>query len=186
MNDEKIIELFQKRDEQAIRECMAQYGNYCRSVASGILADPADVEETVADTWLSAWDSIPPHVPKYLRLFLGRITRNHAISAWRKNNASSRGSREIVLALEELGECVSSKDTPETAVSTKELEQNITTFLKNQPATRRKVFLRRYFYLEDIPAIAYRYGLSESNVRMMLSRTRQKLKKYLMQEGYIL
>lgn len=184
MNDEKIIELFQKRDEQAIRECMALYGNYCRTIAAGILKDPADVEETVADTWLSAWASIPPHIPKYLRLFLGRITRNHAISAWRRNNAPSRG-REIVLALEELGECVSSKDTPETAVSAKELEQKITTFLKAEPAARRKVFLRRYFYLEDIPAIAYRYGLSESNVRMMLSRTRQKLKKYLIQEGYI-
>ena len=186
MNDEKIIELFQKRDEQAIKECMARYGSYCRTVAAGILADPADVEETVADTWLSAWDAIPPYIPKYLRLFLGRITRNHAISLWRRNNASSRGSGEIVLALEELEECVSSKDTPETAVSAKELEKTIATFLKNEPAARRKVFLRRYFYLEDIPAIAYRYGLSESNVRMMLSRTRQKLRKYLIQEGYII
>lgn len=186
MNDEKIIELFQRRDEQAIRECMGQYGSYCRTVAAGILTDPADVEEAVADTWMAVWDSIPPHVPKYLRLFLGRITRNQAIGIWRRNNAHSRGGGQVVLALEELGECISSNDMPETTVSAKELERKITAFLKNEPAARRKVFLRRYFYLEEIPAIARRYALSESNVRMMLSRTRQKLKKYLTQEGYIL
>ncbi len=186
MNDEKIIELFQKRDERAIKESMALYGSYCRTVAAGILTDPADAEEAVADTWLTVWDSIPPHCPKYLRLFLGRITRNHAISIWRRNNACSRGGGQAALALEELGECVSSGDTPETAVSARELERAITAFLKSEPARRRNVFLRRYFYLEDIPAIAHRYGLTESNVRMMLSRTRQKLKKYLTQEGYIL
>lgn len=186
MNDERIIELFQKRDEQAIRECIASYGSYCRTVAAGILSDPADVEEAVADTWLAVWDSIPPQHPKYLRLFLGRITRNRALSIWRKNNAHSRGGGQVALALEELGECVSTKETPETELSAKELERKITAFLKNESATRRSVFLRRYFYLEDIPAIAHRYGLSQSNVRMMLSRTRQKLKKYLTQEGYIL
>lgn len=186
MNDEQIIELFQKRDEQAIRESMATYGSYCRTVAAGILADPGDVEEAVADTWLAAWDAIPPHVPKYLRLFLGRITRNQAVSIWRRNHARCRGSGQIPLALEELGTCVCRENDPEETVNTKELARVITAFLKNEPAQRRKVFLRRYFYLEEIPAIAHRYDLKESNVRMMLSRTRQKLKKYLTQEGYIL
>lgn len=186
MNDEKIIELFQKRDERAIKESMAMYGSYCHTVAAGILTDPADVEEAVADTWLAAWDSIPPHIPKYLRLFLGRITRNGAISLWRRNSAQSRGSGQTALALEELGECISLDGSPEMAVSAKELERLITAFLKNEPAMRRKVFLRRYFYLEDIPSIAHRYDLTESNVRMLLSRTRKKLKKYLIQEGYIL
>ena len=186
MNDERIIELFQKRDEQAIKECMTHYGAYCRSVAAGILTDPADVEEAVTDTWLAAWDAIPPHVPKYLRLFLGRITRNQAIGIWRKRNAQSRGGGQVALTLEELGECVSSGDTPETTISAKELERKIAAFLKNEPARRRSVFLRRYFYLEDISAIAQRYDLTETNVRMMLSRTRQKLKKHLTQEGYIL
>lgn len=186
MNDDKIIELFQKRDEQALRESMASYGSYCRTVAAGILPDPADAEEAVADTWLTVWDSIPPHYPKYLRLFLGRITRNHAISIWRRNHAGSRGGGQSAMALEELGECVSSEDTPEAAVTARELERAITAFLKNEPAARRNTFVRRYFYLEDIPSIAHRYDLTESNVRMMLSRTRKKLKKYLMQEGYML
>lgn len=186
MNDERIIELFQKRDEQAIRESMAAYGSYCHAVAAGILPNPADAEEAVADTWLSAWDSIPPHCPKYLRLFLGRITRNHAISIWRRNNARCRGSGQVPLALEELGECTAPETAPEAAVNTKELARTITAFLKTEPAMRRCVFLRRYFYLEEVPAIAGRYGQTEANVRMMLTRTRQKLKKYLTQEGYIL
>lgn len=185
MNDEKIIELFLRRDEQAIRESMDAYGAYCRTVAAGILQHPEDIEEAVADTWLAAWDSIPPNRPKYLRLFLGRITRNLAISLWRKNNTSSRGGGQMVLALEELGECISPDVSPEETANAKELQKSINAFLKEQPPMRRQVFLRRYFYLEDIPAIAHRYGLKETNVRMMLSRTRQKLRKYLIQEGYI-
>ena len=186
MNDEKIIELYQKRDEQAIRESIEAYGSYCRTVAAGILADPADTEEAVADTWLSAWDSIPPHCPKYLRLFLGRITRNHAVSIWRRNNARIRGGGQLPLALEELGQCAAPESAPEAVVDTKELGRAITAFLKTEPSIRRAVFLRRYFYLEEIPHIAGRYGLKDANVRMMLTRTRQKLRKYLIQEGYIL
>lgn len=185
MNDEKIIELFQKRDEQAIKECMVLYGDYCRVVAAGILNDPADVEEALADTWLAAWDSIPPHNPKYLRLFLGRITRNRAISVWRKNHAGQRGGGQVIVALDELSQCVSPTGCPEQEVDAKQLTDAINRFLKNQPIRQRQVFLRRYFYLEDISAIAHRYDLRESNVRMMLSRTRQKLRKYLIQEGYL-
>lgn len=185
MNDETIIKLYFDRDEQAVRESMDAYGAYCRAVAAGILSDPCDVDEAVADTWLAAWESIPPQYPKYLRLFLGRITRNHAISIWRRKNAQSRGGGQVALALEELGECVSPESSPETAVSAKELRRAINAFLKEQSPVRRQVFLRRYFYMEAIPAIAHRYGLGEANTRMMLSRTRQKLKKYLKQEGYI-
>lgn len=185
MNDEKIIELFRSRDEQAIRESMIAYGTYCRTVASGILPDPADAEEAVADTWLAAWDSIPPQCPKYLRLFLGRITRNKALSIWRRNAAQSRGNGQVSLALDELGECIAPNSSPEETVDTKELGRAITAFLKSEPIMRRNIFVRRYFYLEELPAIAQRYSLKESNVRMILSRTRQKLRKYLQQEGYM-
>lgn len=185
MNDEKIIELFCRRDEQAIRESMIAYGTYCHKVASGILTDPADAEEAVADTWLAAWDAIPPHNPQCLRLFLGRITRNKALSLWRKHAAQSRGGGQPDLVLEELGECIAGGSGPEQIVDTKELGRAVNAFLKNEPVRRRNVFLRRYFYMEDLPDIAKRYGLTESNVRMMLSRTRQRLKKYLQQEGYL-
>lgn len=186
MTDEKIIALFYQRDEQAIRESMDAYGPYCRTVAAGILSDPADIEEAVADTWLAAWETIPPQHPQYLRLYLGRITRNRAVSIWRANRAKSRGGDQINMALEELGQCVSADTSAEDHVNLQQLQCSITAFLKNEPMVRRQVFLRRYFYLEDIPSIAHRYHLTQSNVRMMLSRTRQKLRKYLIQEGYIL
>ncbi len=184
MTDEMIIALYLNRDEQAIQESMLTYGSYCRTVAMGILNDPADAEEAVADTWLKAWDSIPLHRPKYLRLFLGRLTRNAAVSIWRRNNARCRGGGQTAQALEELGSCIGQQADPQETVDQKELTKAITAFLKTEPAVRRGVFLRRYFYLEELPSIAQRYGLQESNVRMMLTRTRQRLKKYLKQEGY--
>lgn len=185
MDDEKIIELFWKRDEQAIRAAMDRYGAYCRSVADRILPVPEDAEEAVCDTWQKAWDAMPPSRPACLRLFLGRITRNAAVSIYRRNNAYFRGSGQTALALEELGQIVSD-DTPDATVDAKELGRMISAFLGKEPAMRRAVFLRRYFYMEEIPEIANRYGLREANVRMMLSRTRQKLKIYLIQEGYSL
>jgi len=185
MTDEKIIELYFHRNEQAIWESANSYGTYCHSIASGILTSPQDTEEAVADTWLAAWESIPPNKPKYLRLYLGSITRNCALSIWRKNNAVGRGGGETAVALDELGECVSAGSTPEDAVNTRQLGQAVTEFLKQESAMRRNVFLRRYYYMEPLPDIASRYGLKETNVRMMLSRTRQKLRQFLQKEGYI-
>lgn len=185
MSEEQIIALFFKRDEQAIRESMNAYGTYCRSVAAGILSNPADIEEAVADTWLAAWNTIPPQRPTHLRLFLGRIARNRAIDLWRKNSAERRGGSHVEIALEELSECTGSSGSPEQEVDAKQLAAAINHFLLNERTQHRQVFLRRYFYLEDIPTIARHYGLREANVRMMLSRTRQKLRKYLTQEGYL-
>lgn len=186
MDDQRIIELYFRRDEQAVLSSMEAYGSYCQAVAATILKDPADAEEAVADTWLQAWNAIPPQRPKYLRLFLGRITRNLALSIWRRNNAQSRGGGQVQLALEELGDCLSPNSSPEELVSTKELAQSITAFLRTVPERQRAVFLRRYFYLEDIRTIARSFGMKEGNVRMMLSRLRQKLKEHLIQEGYLL
>lgn len=185
MNDERIIQLYWERDEQAIRATMDTYGSYCRAIAGGILQDPADAEEAVADTWLKVWDAIPPQKPKYLRLFLGKITRNTSIAIWRKNNADFRGGGQVPLALDELAECVGHENSPEEQVNLRELEKVLSAFLRTEPEMRRAVFLRRYFYLDDTASIAQRYELKENNVRMMLSRTRQKLKKQLKQEGYI-
>ena len=183
MTDEKIIELFYQRDERAITECIVQYGRYCLTVASGILADSADAEETVSDTWLAAWNSIPPQKPKHLRLYLGRIARNLAIDRWRRCGADRRGGGAQDVALEELTEIVGSNTLDDT-LNMKNLSKAISDFLRTEPINRRQVFVRRYFYLEDTAEIATRFSLRETNVRMMLSRTRLKLKKYLIQEGY--
>lgn len=185
MDEKQIIELFLRRDEQAIRYSMDAYGPYCQSIAAGILPDPADAEEAVADTWLLAWDTIPPVRPQSLRLYLGRLTRNRAIDIWRKGHAGIRGGGQIPVVLEELTQCVGIQDDPVRQLNAKELGRAVTAFLKSEPAMRRSVFLRRYFYMEELPDIARRYQLSQTNVRMMLSRTRQKLRKYLIQEGYI-
>ena len=185
MTDDKIIELYLKRDERAITESVASYATYCRAVISRIISDPGDVEEVLADTWMVAWNTIPPQRPKYLRLYLGRIARNRAVDLLRKQNSGCRGRNQVISALEELEECVSSFGVPENELATKELGETINRFLEKQPQQHRGIFLRRYFYMEDIPVIARTYGLREGNVRMILSRTRKKLQNYLKQEGYL-
>ena len=185
MEDEKIIDLYWNRDEQAVSLSMARYGNYCRAVANSILRDPSDAEEAVADTWIGAWNGIPPQRPRSLRLFLARITRNAALSIWRRNHAQHRGSGEVDAALEELEMCVSGTDSPEDALLSKELEAAISSFLWKEPERNRNVFLRRYFFLEDSRSIGKRYGMKDTAVRMMLARTRQRLREYLIQEGYL-
>ena len=184
MNDREILALFFLRNEEAIRAAMDRYGSYCRSVAARILEDPEDAEEAVADTWLQAWNSIPPQKPENLRLYLGRITRNAALSLWRKNTAKQRGGGQVTLALEELGDCVSRQDTPEALWDARELASALSAFLRRLPRNQRQIFLRRYFYLEDMASIAEALGTREVNIRMTLSRLRKKLKQYLQQEGY--
>lgn len=184
MKDQEILALYFRRSEEAIQASMDSYGSYCRAVAAGILEDPEDVEEAVADTWLRAWNAIPPAKPDSLRLYLGRITRNLSLSLWRKNNAQRRGGGQVLLALEELGECVSRQDTPEALWDTRELASALSAFLRQLPEKQRRIFLRRYFYLEEIAVIAKSLGTKEVNIRMILSRLRKKLKEYLLQEGY--
>ena len=185
LDDKTIIELYFQRNEQAIQAAMEAYGNYCQTVANTILEDPGDAEEAVADTWIQAWNTIPPQRPVHLRLYLGKITRNRALSIWRKKHAQSRGGGQVPLVLDELSDCLSTQSSPEELVSTKELAKSISAFLQTLPQRQRTMFLRRYFYLEDIHSIAALFGTREVNVRMTLSRLRQKLKDYLIQEGYL-
>ena len=184
MRDEEIIELYYDRNEQAIRVTMDAYGNYCRKIAGNILENEADVEEVLSDTWLRIWNSIPPQRPRYLRLFLGTITRNLALSVYRAQIAQRRGGGQMPLALEELGECISQGSDPAANLEGKELGKLISAFLRCEPQNSRVIFLRRYYYLEGSKEIAQRLGTSESNVRLQLSRTRKKLKAYLNKEGY--
>ena len=183
MTDEMIIALFYKRDESAIQACMEQYGNYCRSIATSILSDSADAEEVVADTWHAAWNAIPPKKPTHLRLFLGRITRNLAIDILRRTQSYRRGCGTPELAIHELTDIADAK-SPEEILDMKELSRSISSFLMELSSQHRYAFVHRYFYLEDISVIAEQLQVTQTNVRMMLSRTRKKLKKFLIQEGY--
>ena len=184
MEDGKILDLYFDRDEQALEETRKKYGDYCFAVANGILGCAEDAEEVVSDTWLRAWDSIPPKRPAFLRLFLGKIARNLAFTCWRNRNAEKRGGGETELVLEELSECIPGREAVDDALNAKELAQAIRTFLDTLPEREQDVFLRRYFYSEATPVIAGCYGMKEANVLRILSRTRKKLKDYLTKEGY--
>lgn len=185
MRDEEIISLYFDRDEQAIQESMDTYGGYCGKIARNILKVQEDAEEAVADTWLRAWQTMPPTRPNSLRIFLGRITRNLSLSLWRGKTAQCRGGGEIDLALEELSECIGDDSNPESLIQTRELGRCVNDFLRTEPDNNRVIFLRRYFYLESSKEIALRLGTSDSNVRMILSRTRKRLRDHLKKEGYI-
>lgn len=184
MNDEQIITLYFSRDQQAIEETDAQYGSYCHQIALGILGDPQDAQETVNDTLLRAWDSIPPNRPTALKLYLAKITRNLAFSRYRSKAAQKRGGGELEAALEELGECVSGGGCIDDVLKKAELTVSIETLLSKLPQKHRYIFIRRYFFVESISQIAQRYNMKETNVHMILCRVRKKLKEHLIKEGY--
>jgi RNA polymerase sigma-70 factor (ECF subfamily) len=184
MEDGKILDLYFIRDEQALEETRIKYGDYCFAVANGILGCTEDAEEVVNDTWLRTWDSIPPKRPLHLRLFLGKITRNLAFSCWRKQNAEKRGGGEAELVLEELSECIGGGGDPADAAEMQLLQTVINQFVGSLPQREQGIFLRRYFYAEAMAEIAERYRMKEANVRLVLSRTRQKLRHVLEKEGF--
>jgi len=185
LEDEQIIELYWRKNTDAIAETSNKYGAYCFAIADNILHDAGDAEECVNDTWLRAWNSMPPQRPKMLRLFLARITRNLAFDRFSAKIAGKRGGGELDLVLDELGECLGGGTGAEAALEAKELRQCIAGFVRSLPERDGNVFVRRYFFAEPIADIAVRYGLSRNNVTVILSRTRSRLKAHLLKEGYI-
>ena len=185
MEDEKIIELFWNRSESAISETAQKYGNYCYSIAYNILTNSEDAEESVSDTYMAAWKAMPPRRPSILATFLGKITRHLSIDRWRSRNRYKRGGGEIVLALEELEDCIADSQTVEMALERKQLAVVFNRFLDSLPEMDRRVFLCRYWYLDPIADIAGYYGFSGSKVTSMLHRTRKKLRTTLEKEGLL-
>lgn len=186
MKDTEILDLYFQRDQRALAETQKSYGNYCYSIAWRILYDREDAEECVNDTWLKAWNAIPPSRPGRLSLFLGTITRNLSLDRWKGKRAMKRGQGETQVALEELEECIPNNDSTEDAVEAADLERMLNVFLHTLSERDCNVFLRRYWYMEDYSAIAERYGLKLNTVKTSLFRTRNKLKEYLMKEGIVL
>lgn len=184
MDDKRIVELYWERSEQAIAETQSKYGSYCYSIAYNILNSNEDAEESVNDTYNDAWNSIPPHRPSILSTFLGKITRRISIDRWRKHNAEKRGGGEMPLVLDELQECVADGKTVEQEYEKKHLSDIINTFVKSLPETEQKVFLCRYWYMDSINSICKQFGFSESKVKSMLFRTRDKLRVVLEKEGF--
>ena len=181
MIDSRIVDLYWARSEQAINETDKLYGRYFHSIAYGILRDDEDSKEIVNDTYIKAWNNIPPERPKNLKAFLGRITRQLSINRLEKNLAKKRGGGEYLLALDELEECISDRDHD---ADTAELRDTLNEFLRELADEPRRVFIRRYWHLSSISEIARDFDMSESKVKSMLMRTREKLKKYLLREGF--
>ena len=183
MNDKSIVDLYFNRDEDAITQTDQKYGRYCYSIAYNILTNKEDAEESVSDTYMTAWRAIPPRRPSVLSTFLGKITRHISIDRWRERSAYKRGGGEVTLALEELEDCVAGLQNVEMEYERKELIRAYVKFLDALPVTERRVFLRRYWYVDSVEAIAEKFGFSQSKVKTMLYRTRAKLRKQLAEEG---
>lgn len=181
-DDQKIIELYINRSEQALSETAGKYGRYCLSIAYGILQSHEDAQECVSDAYLTAWNAIPPRRPADLGTYLGKITRNLSIDRLRTRNRDKRGGGEVPLALEELEEVVVGSDSPENEAVRKELIAGLNRFLSELTQQERYVFVRRYWYLDSLADIAKNTGFSGSKVASMLYRLRGRLKKQLIKE----
>lgn len=184
MEDSRILELYWRRSEAAIGETERKYGPYCYSIAKNILGSHEDSQECVNDTWLAAWNAIPPHRPGVLSGFLGKLTRNLSLDRWRTLHRQKRGGGEVTLALEELKDCVSGVETPQEGLERKELAGYINRFPATLPRQERQVFLCRYWYLDSVAEISRYTGFSQSKITSMLHRTRKKLGAFLEKEGY--
>lgn len=183
MDDNKIIELYFDRDERAITETQSKYGEYCYKVAYNILSSAEDSEEVVNDTYVGAWESIPPHRPSILSAFLAKITRRLSMKRLRYNTAQKRSGSAADLAIEELTQCIPAKSSVAEDIEAKEVGELIERFLQKQRADDRRIFVCRYFYLDSVDDIVNEFGWSRSKVYASLDRTRQRLRDYLVKEG---
>lgn len=184
MQDEEIIALYQQRDEKAIKETELKYSRYLLKIAYNILFDWEDSRECVNETYLKAWRSIPPHEPKVLSAYLGKITRQLSIDLFRTKNREKRKASEYAVSLCELEECVPDGETAELMTDTKLLAEAINSYLRTLSAQARSIFVGRYYFSDSVKEIAGYCNMSESKVKSMLYRTRQGLKKYLTKEGF--
>ena len=181
MDDKKIIELYFDRDESAISESDIKYGAYCRKIAYNILEDGDECEECVNDTYLRAWNTIPPTVPNLLGAFLGRITRNISLDRYNSKMAAKRGGR-VFESLEELSEIIGDNEL-ERLEESKEITEVINRFLEGEKELSRRIFVRKYFYGDSVLDISKRFKLTESNVKVTLHRARARLGIMLRREG---
>lgn len=184
MEDSKIVELYWLRSTSAIDETQRKYDDYCFAISRHILPTEEDARECVNDTYLAAWNAIPPNRPVVLSTFLGKLTRRISIDRWRSLSAEKRGGCTMTLALDELAECIPGGTDPVKELEAKELAGVINGFLDTLPYAERKVFLMRYFHMADMKEIEARFKMSNSKAKSLLHRTRKKLRTYLWKEGY--
>ncbi len=185
MDDSMIVNLYWQRNESAIAETAKKYGKYCFAIAYGVLGNENDAEESVNDTYLDAWNAMPPHRPSVLSTFLGKIARRISIDRWRKRTAEKRGSGQMESVLDELSDCVAAVDNVVQTVEQQLVAERINAFVQSLPDAEQRVFLCRYFYMDSVEDIAKRFGFSQSKIKSMMQRTRKKLRAFLEKEGLL-
>ena len=186
MDDAGIVELYLVRDEDAIRQTSAKYGGRLRALSYGIVLDRETAEECENDTYLEAWNRIPPHDPRsYLYAFLARITRHISLNCCRDRGRLKR-SAHIVELSSEMEECIPAPDDMSCRVDDLALSEAINGFLRGLDQEKRNIFIRRYWYLDSVADISERFAVTESKVKTTLFRCRAKLRRHLEKEGYIL
>ena len=183
MEDRKIVDLYWQRSENAIAETAAKYDKYCHAIAYNILSNIEDSEECVNDTYMQAWNSMPPKRPSVLKAFLGKITRNLSLNRYEYYNAEKRGAGQTALALDELRECIPAGNNADEIIDDIVLKDVLNRFIASLPKEKRIIFMRRYWYMSSIAEIAADCSVSESKVKMSLMRSRDKLKKLFEKEG---
>ena len=181
MEDTHILDLYFARNEEAIRQTDAVYGRKLYRLADRILQDALDSEEVVSDTYMKAWETIPPQRPDFFYAYLAKICRFFALGKLDWKMAAKRRA-EVVSLTEEMALCIPDR-RKEAEVTAQEIGRAMNAFLAELPQESRLIFLRRYWFCDTIAEIAERYGISESKVKMRLHRTRTKLANYLNKEG---
>ena len=185
MEDAQIVCLYWDRNETAIRETENKYDRYLTKIAYNILYDMEDSRESVNDTYLAAWNSMPPHKPSVLSAYLAKLTRRISIDCFRCRTRDKRLPSEYAISLTELEDCLSGGDTTEEAVNVKLLADAIGIYLRLLPENARTAFIGRYYFLDPLKEVAAYCGMSESKAKSLLYRTRLGLKEYLKKEGYL-
>ncbi len=185
MEDNQIIELYFRRDESALAETAKKYGSFCLSIAMNVLSVKEDAEECVNDTYHKAWNQIPPTRPDSFKAFLGRIVRNCSISKYRALHAKKR-FHGLEIMLSELNDCIPAMTDVEQTMEAKELSEYISAWLEGLPAEDRVLFVRRYWYGDEVRNLAKQCGVSATQMTQRMLRLRRKLKKFLTEKGVIL
>lgn len=186
MNDHEIVQLYWRRSEAAISATAEQYGDYCYHISYNILHNHEDAEECVNDAYMGAWQSIPPQRPNCMAAYLGKLTRNVSLNRLKRYSAQKRGGGQRDLVLSELDDCIPAWEDTEQTVEEILLVESINRFLLALPEQKRNLFIRRYWYLDPVTALAEKFGMRESKVTSLLFRLRRALKTHLEQEGITL
>ena len=184
MIDAEIVALYWDRNEDAICETQQKYGAYLAKISYNILSDFEDSSECVNDTYLKAWNSMPDHRPCNLATYLGKITRQVSIDVFRKKSSAKRYASEYAISLDELNDSFTDGTLPEQALDVKILDEAVRRFLRALSDDERNTFIGRYYFFDSLKNVAAYCGMSEAKVKSMLYRTRQRLKAFLVEEGF--